>query len=195
MSLGESLSLGFPGRGYGSKMEVGLKISVLFSNSKRKVKNVPKYMLRVVSTYLYGRRIDWRRIFSSFIIEVLDPSWRVDILRPICAPVQCRPGLYARTTDDEKAENRITLLALLCRSREVALSNADRKSRGLLNSLYGVPKSLYGAHHILGEVRVEGTEENEREELAKMRAQCRANGLWNVKRLKKEELAHLLMTI
>ena len=192
MSLGENLSLGSPRRGCGSTMEVGLKISVLFSNSERKVKNVPKYMLRVVSTYLYGCRIDWRRIFSSFIIEVIDPrrDHRFELIYPpvLCLPRRHRPGLYARIlTDYEKAENKNIW------RRGMALSNADCKSRGLLNSLYGWPNSQYGAHYILGESAAPWPSDGEA--LAEMKVQCRANGLWNVSRLNKKELAHLLMTI
>jgi len=167
-------------------MEVGLKISVLFSNSERKVKNVPKYMLRVVSAYLYGRRIDWRRIFSSFIIEVIDPSWqpRLELIYPpiLRFPRRGRPGLYARIlTDYEKAENENI------RRRGMALSNADCKSRGLLNSLCGWPNSR----------RLDRYRRwpSDGEALAEMKAQCRANGLWNVSRLNKKKLAHLLMTI
>ena len=155
-------------------MEVGLKISVLFSNSERKVKNVPKYMLRVVSAYLYGRRIDWRRIFSSSIIEVIDPSWqpRFELIHDLKSVL----GNSREDFDRYQSENKPIWLF------RIALKKADRKGRGFLNSLMSIDPRM-GCQRKYGEA------------LAEMKAQCRANGLWNVSRLNKKELAHLLMTI
>ena len=176
--------------------DIGLKICVLFSTGERKVKNVPKYMLRVVALYLYGTK-NFRRARANFN----------GLLEQGLSIARYEKALYCEPKYDEEDEDlfyervrviyrwkvyerencrvAITRNAIILYTDRVirfpgdmviefkntgpTLNTLEQKTRHLVNSLSAT--------------------------VPKLKQQCRENGVRGYSRLRKAQIAGLLMKI